>query len=104
MRCTSTYLRKAPAEEGHQRQQVHGQTLHVQHSLSIQHIIGEQVMSQQGGTLGLREAGGDLGEQGARMRCVGCEGGSQGTDEHNRKTREGKFYLTVSCRFVQDAV
>ncbi len=39
----------SPAEQGHQGQQVAGQGAHVQRDVQVQHIVGEQVMAQDGG-------------------------------------------------------
>ena len=39
----------SPAEEGHQGQQVAGQGPHVQRHIQVQHVVGEQVVAQDGG-------------------------------------------------------
>lgn len=44
---TPAHLCQAPAEEGHQRQQASRQAPHVKGCLSIQHIIGKQLVRQQ---------------------------------------------------------
>lgn len=57
------HLCQAPAEEGHQWQQAGWQSRHVQCSLSIQHIICEQLMAQQlGATRQVSNGGGHLGD------------------------------------------
>ena len=50
-----------PAEEGHEREKVSRQGLHVQSHFHVQHIIGEQLMTQQLHPLGLFQGGGDGG-------------------------------------------
>ena len=57
-----------PAEERHERQEVGGQRLHVQCHLHVQHIVGEQVMTQQLHPLGLLQRRGDGG---SLLRDVG---------------------------------
>ena len=50
-----------PAEEGHEGQEVCRQGLHVQGHFHVQHIIGEQLVTEQLHPLGLLQGGGDGG-------------------------------------------
>lgn len=50
-----------PAEEGHEGQQLCGQGAHVQGHLHVQDVIREEVMVEQGHSLGLLQGSGDAG-------------------------------------------
>lgn len=48
------------AEQGHQGQECNRHCLHVQHRLHVHHVVGEEVVGQDGGTLAAAHIRGHL--------------------------------------------